>query len=41
MWYENAFCDVSQINHQDGAVIYTLDHPRLGMIEVRRFQEIA
>lgn len=41
MWYENAFCDVAQINRQDGAVIYTLDHPRLGMIEVRRFQEIA
>jgi len=41
IWYENAFCEVAQASSQDGAAAYTLDHPRLGMIEVGHLQEIA
>ncbi len=41
MWHENAFCEVAQAWHQDGAAAYTLDHPRLGMIELKLLAEIA
>ena len=41
MWHENAFCEVAQVWNQDGEAAYTLDHPRLGMIEVRPLAEIA
>ena len=40
--YDNRFCEIVQVSFgSDGRTVYTLDHPRLGFLDVSTLAEIA